>query len=229
MKNKKYIGQVLFWLFTGMIIPIFLILASKYYIHIRKVNGHFMGIMGLVGISGFILEIFACSRFDKTKNKIWIFAQILFYFSYWIFMGVVFGTAYLRLCDIGYIVLYVYVFSIFITFICLIIGLCSKNIKFAKKGNIIWGFIISFLVIILGTVTKLFNRFVILALVFVVFLCCYYSVKQFNKLKSVKYFDSKAEQLSNVIDTAMDMGFTFVMLTLTILIILFPPSDDDND
>lgn len=63
-----------------MIIPIFLILTSKYYIH--KVNGHFVGIMGLVGIIGFILEIFACLRFDKTKNKIWIFAQILFYFSY---------------------------------------------------------------------------------------------------------------------------------------------------
>lgn len=227
MGNKKYISQVLFWLFTGMIIPIFLILASKYYIH--KVNAHFMEIVGLVGIGVFVLEVFACSRYDKTQNKVWVFVQILFYFSYWIFMGVFFGAAYLWIHDIGYIVLYVYVFSIFITFICLIIGLCSKNIKFAKKGNIIWGFIISFLVIILGTVTKLFNRFVILALVFVVFLCCYYSVKQFNKLKSVKYFDSKAEQLSNVIDTAMDMGFTFVMLTLTILIILFPPSDDDDD
>lgn len=226
MNNKNYIRQVLIWLFTGMIIPIFLILTSKYYIH--KVNVHFVGIMGLVGIIGFILEIFACSRFDKTKNKIWIFAQILFYFSYWIFMGVLLGIAYLWIDDIGYIILYVYGFAMFITFICLIIGLCSKDIKSIKRGNIIWGFIISFLVIILGTITKLFNRFVILALVFTVFLCCYYSVKQFNKLKNVKHFDSKAERLSNIIDTAMDMSFTFVMLTLTILTILFPPDDDDN-
>lgn len=226
MNNKNYIRQVLIWLFTGMIIPIFLILTSKYYIH--KVNGHFVEIMGLVGIIGFILEIFACSRFDKTKNKIWIFAQILFYFSYWIFMGVLLGIAYLWIDDIGYIILYVYGFAMFITFICLIIGLCSKDIKSIKRGNIIWGFIISFLVIILGTITKLFNRFVILALVFTVFLCCYYSVKQFNKLKNVKHFDSKADRLSNIIDTAMDMSFTFVMLTLTILTILFPPDDDDN-
>lgn len=226
MNNKNYISQVLFWLFSGMVIPIFLILTSKYYIH--KVNAHFMEVVGLIGIIVFVLEVFACSRFDKTQSKIWVFVQILFYFSYWISMGVFLGAAYLWIHDIGYIVLYVYGFAIFITFICLIIGLCSKNIKFAKNGNIIWGFIISLLIIIFGAIIKSFNRFVILALLFIIFLCCYYSVKQFNRLKENKHFGSKTERLSNVIDTAMDMGFTFVMLTLTILIILFPPSDDDD-
>lgn len=53
------------------------------------------------------------------------------------FMGVLFGIAYLWIDDIGYIILYVYGFVMFITFICLIIGLCSKNIKFIKRGSII--------------------------------------------------------------------------------------------
>lgn len=52
-------------------------------------------------------------------------------------MGVLFGIAYLWIDDIGYIILYVYGFVMFITFICLIIGLCSKNIKFIKRGSII--------------------------------------------------------------------------------------------
>lgn len=226
MDNKKYISQVLICLFSGMIIPIFMIFISKYYIH--RVDTNFMCMMGFSGLIGFVLEASASSKFDKTKNKIWILAQILFYLSFWIFIGIFLGTVYICVTDAGYIVLCVYGFAVLVTLICLIIGLCSKDIKVAKRRNIIWGLIISSLTIIFGAITKSHNYFVTLALLFIVFLCCYYSVKQFNSLKVVKHFNSKSEKLSNIINTSMDMGFTFVMLVLVILAILFPSSDDDD-
>lgn len=225
MKNKKYISQVLACLFTGMIIPIFIIFTSKYYIH--RTDAHFMYIVAGVGLLGFILEVLSSSRFDKTKNKIWILAQLLFYFSFWIFMGILLGVAYVGLKDAGYIILYVYGVAFFVTIVCLIIGLYSKNINLARKGNIIWGFIISFIITIFVVITKSYNRFVTLALLVIVFLCCYYSIKQFNGLKSFKHFNSKAEELSDIIETSMSMGITFITFVFSILAIIFHNDDDD--
>lgn len=225
MNNKKYIGQVLSCLAIGMLIPILVMIVISF--HIKKINISFYLLIFLWAIS-YGLEIFFNSFCEKYKRIIWFCCQVISYFLFWIVTGLILGFFSQDDNFIYKIVMGVYAFAILITIICLLIGLFSKNIKIAKKRNFILGACLSVVIIICTVITKSNSYLFSLALIFVAFLCCVYSVKQFNDLKIEKKFNSGIEKWTDIISTATDMSLTFITFVFTILAMLFPPSDDDD-
>ena len=175
------------------------------------------------------MEIFFNSFCEKYKKVIWLCCQIVSYFLFWITTGLILGFFSQDDNFIYKIVMGVYGFAILVTIICLLIGLFSKNIKIAKKRNFILGTCLSVMIIIFTIITKSGSYLFSLALIFIAFLCCVYSVKQFNDLKIEKSFNSGIEKWTDIISTATDMSLTFITFVFTILAMLFPPSDDDDD
>lgn len=226
MSNKKYIGQVLTCLALGMLIPILVMIVIRF--HIKKINISFYLLIFLWVIS-YGLEIFFNSFCEKYKRIIWFCCQVISYFLFWIVTGLILGFFSQDDNFIYMIVMGVYGFAILVTIICLLIGLFSKNIKIAKKRNFILGTCLSVMIIIFTVITKSGSYLFSLALIFIAFLCCVYSVKQFNDLKIEKRFNSRIEKWTDIISTATDMSLTFMTFVFTILALLFPPSDDDDD
>ncbi|HJD08576.1 hypothetical protein [Ligilactobacillus aviarius] len=226
MSNKKYISQVLSCLALGMLIPILVMLSIKIYIKRIDVSFYFLVFLWIIS---YILEIFFNSFCEKYKKVIWLCCQIVSYFLFWITTGLILGFFSQDDNFIYKIVMSVYGFAILVTIICLLIGLFSKNIKIAKKRNFILGTCLSVMIIIFTIITKSGSYLFSLALIFIAFLCCVYSVKQFNDLKIEKSFNSGIEKWTDIISTATDMSLTFITFVFTILAMLFPPSDDDDD
>lgn len=225
MNNKKYIGQVLSCLAIGMLIPILVMIVISF--HIKKINISFYLLIFLWAIS-YGLEIFFNSFCEKYKRIIWFCCQVISYFLFWIVTGLILGFFSQDDNFIYKIVMGVYAFAILVTIICLFVGLFSKDIKIAKKRNFILGTCLSVMIIIFTLITKSGSYLFSLALIFVAFLCCVYSVKQFNDLKIEKKFNSGIEKWTDIISTAADMSLTFITFVFTILAMLFPPSDDDD-
>ena len=225
MNNKKYIGQVLSCLAIGMLIPILVMIVISF--HIKKINISFYLLIFLWIIS-YALEIFFNSFCEKYKRIIWFCCQVISYFLFWIVTGLILGFFSQDDNFIYKIVMGVYAFAILVTIICLFVGLFSKDIKIAKKRNFILGTCLSVMIIIFTLITKSGSYLFSLALIFVAFLCCVYSVKQFNDLKIEKKFNSGIEKWTDIISTAADMSLTFITFVFTILAMLFPPSDDDD-
>lgn len=226
MNNKKYIGQVLSCLAIGMLIPILVMIVISF--HIKKINISFYLLIFLWAIS-YGLEIFFNSFCEKYKRIIWFCCQVISYFLFWIVTGLILGFFSQDDNFIYKIVMSVYAFAILVTIICLFVGLFSKDIKIAKKRNFILGTCLSVMIIIFTLITKSGSYLFSLALIFIAFLCCVYSIKQFNDLKIEKNFNSGIERWTDIISTATDMSLTFMTFVFAILAILFPPSDDDND
>ena len=225
MNNKKYIGQVLSCLAIGMLIPILVMIVISF--HIKKINISFYLLIFLWAIS-YGLEIFFNSFCEKYKRIIWFCCQVISYFLFWIVTGLILEFFSQDDNFIYKIVMGVYAFAILVTIICLFVGLFSKDIKIAKKRNFILGTCLSVMIIIFTLITKSGSYLFSLALIFVAFLCCVYSVKQFNDLKIEKKFNSGIEKWTDIISTAADMSLTFITFVFTILAMLFPPSDDDD-
>lgn len=230
MHNKNYIRQVLSCLAIGMLIPIFTILIMKFNLKKITVSYHAGYYLMFFLVVSYALEVTFNSLSEKYKKVIWIYCQIISYLLFWGIIGLFLGVI-TCLADgnfVSTIVLSVYGFAILITIICLLIGLFSKNIKIAKKRNFILGACLSVVIIICTVITKSNSYLFSLALIFVAFLCCVYSVKQFNDLKIEKKFNSGIEKWTDIISTATDMSLTFITFVFTILAMLFPPSDDDD-
>lgn len=224
MNNKKYIGQVLSCLAIGMLIPILVILLIKFYIRRIRISFYFLVFLWVVS---YILEVSFNSFCEKYKSMIWLCCQAISYFLFWITTGLILGF-FSQDDFICMIIIGVYGFAILVTIICLFIGLFSKNIKIAQKRNFILGTCLSVVIIICTIITKSNNYLFGLALIFVAFLCCVYSVKQFNDLKIEKKFNSGIEKWTDIVSTATDMSLTFITFVFTILAMLFPPSDGDD-
>ena len=225
MSNKKYISQVLFCLALGMLIPILVMIVISF--HIKKINISFY-LLVFLWITSYGLEIFFNSFCEKYKRIIWFCCQVISYFLFWIVTGLILGFFSQDDNFICMIIMNIYVFAILITIVCLLIGLFSKNIKIAKKRDFILGTCLSVMIIIFTLITKSGSYLFSLALIFIAFLCCVYSVKQFNDLKIEKNFNSGIERWTDIISTATDMSLTFMTFVFAILAILFPPSDDDD-
>ena len=209
-----------------MLIPILVMIVISF--HIKKINISFYLLIFLWIIS-YALEIFFNSFCEKYKRIIWFCCQVISYFLFWIVTGLILGFFSQDDNFIYKIVMGVYAFAILVTIICLFVGLFSKDIKIAKKRNFILGTCLSVMIIIFTLITKSGSYLFSLALIFIAFLCCVYSVKQFNDLKVEKIFNSGIEKWTDIISTATDMSLTFMTFVFTILAMLFPPSDDDND
>lgn len=231
MHNKKYIGQVLSCLAIGMLIPIFIILIMQFNLKRITVSSHLGYYLMFFWAVSYALEITFNSFCEKYKRIIWLCCQIISYLLFWGVIGLFLGVLTFLVDEnfISIVVLSVYGFTILITIVCLLVGLFSKNIKIAKKRNFILGTCLSVMIIIFTLITKSGSFLFSLALIFIAFLCCVYSVKQFNDLKIEKNFNSGIEKWTDIISTATDMSLTFITFVFTILAILFPPSDDDDD
>lgn len=231
MSNKKYISQVLSCLAIGMLIPIFIMLIMKFNLKRITVSSHSGYYLTFFWVVSYILEVTFSSFCEKYNKVIWLCCQIISYFLFWGAIGLFLGVLTFLIDEnfIIIVVLSVYAFAILVTIICLLIGLFSKNIKIAKKRNFILGTCLSVMIIIFTIITKSGSYLFSLALIFIAFLCCVYSVKQFNDLKIEKSFNSGIEKWTDIISTATDMSLTFITFVFTILAMLFPPSDDDDD
>lgn len=122
-----------------------------------------------------------------------------------------------------------YILEIFFNSFCekykKVIWLCCQIVSyflFWITTGLILGTCLSVMIIIFTIITKSGSCLSSLALIFIAFLCCVYSVKQFNDLKIEKSFNSGIEKWT-------DMSLTFITFVFTILAMLFPPSDDDDD
>lgn len=203
MNNRKYIGQILAFLFSGMIIPFFMIYSMRYDLY--KFSNDFLYIFWIMIVSG-CLEKIAYLKFNQNHENWWIGIQLFFYLTFWILIGM--GLITLTGCDRhgeSFLLYIIYEFSVIVTIISFLLGFFFKKIK---RGVLLGGIIVGILTIIYWIIIgSLWGSVLFLILIT---LCCYYSNEQLNKLKSIKSFTSKSERLAMMINTSMNMGFDFL-------------------
>lgn len=225
MSNKKYISQVLLFFFSGIVIPIIPVMFARYSpITFMQNSIHFEYLWIAIVVANFCLEVIFAALFQRMKKFYLFILQVLFYYCFWISVGIFLSLFNDR--DIRKILLSMYGFSIIIIMICFIVGLCSKNIRLIKRKEAILGTCISMLIIIYMVIVKSYSFILTLAFLFIIILCCYYSAKQLNDLKQKSIPHSRLDRWSNIIDTAMDIGITFITLYFAIIALIFHKDDE---